>query len=210
MPKLLAEFIGTFFLVFTIALSGNPLAIGIVLMIMIYAFGPLSGGHFNPAVTIGVLLNKEINTNLALKYIVAQLLGSLSAAFVFTLITNSYFSPGIPSSNTFVIALVIEIIFTFALVLVVLNVAVNKKVKDNQYFGLAIGLTIFVAASSGGMISGGVFNPAVGVMPLLLDFSNLSTNWANIALYILGPILGAILAAFVYKYMNGTIKLKLR
>lgn len=202
MKQLIAEFIGTFFLVLTIALTQNPLAIGVVLMIMVYTLGPISGGHFNPAVTTAVLINKAVTKKQAAQYIIAQFLGSLTAALAFLLIGGSYFMPGIPVEGLFIRAYLIEMIFTFALVFVVLNVAVSKRVTGNQYFGAAIGLTIFVAATAGGTISGGAFNPAVGVAPILLNIGQLASNLPNIALYILGPLAGAIIGALVYRYME--------
>jgi len=208
MKKPIAEFIGTFFLVFTIALSGNSLAIGVVLMIMVYSLGYISGGYFNPAVTIGMFLYKKLKRLETIYYIIAQILGSVLALVIYSLISNKLFSPGIPSGSTFISALIIEIIFTFALVFVIFNVCLNTRAEGNQYFGLAIGLTLFVGATAGGAISGGIFNPAVGVVPLLINFQHLGENLTNILLYIVGPTVGSILAVFVFKYFNDEIKLK--
>ena len=202
MKKLVAEFIGTFFLVTTIAFSQNPLAIGVILAIMVYTLGSISGGHFNPAVTIGVWVNKKINTSTAAKYILTQFVASFAAAAVYFLVTGQKFLPSMASSYSVLSALLVEALFTFALVFVVLNVAVSKKAIGNQYFGLAIGLTIFVGATAVGSISGGAFNPAVGVSPLLFDFQNISANLTNIALYIFGPVIGAIVASLAYNYME--------
>lgn len=200
--QLAAEFIGTFFLVLTVAFTGNPLAVGLMLAAMIYAFGPISGGHFNPVVTFAVLLNKGVTNKQAVKYTLVQLLAGFVAAVAFLVIGGTYFMPGMAVGIEFFRAYTAELIFTMALVLVILNVALNKRAEGNQYFGLAIGLTVFVGATAAGSISGGVFNPAVGVAPLLLNFNLLSENLTNIALYIFGPLGGALAAALIYKYME--------
>jgi len=206
MKKLVAEFIGTFFLVFTVSMSQNPLAIGTILAIIVYVLGPISGGHFNPAVTIGILANKTIDTMTAVKYIIAQFIGGILAAVVYLVVYGTHFTPGMSANVTFVSAFLVEALFTFALVFVVLNVAVSKKAAGNQYFGAVIGLTIFVGATVGGAISGGAFNPAVGIAPLLVDFQNISANISNIALYAFAPVVGALVASLVYRYFQEKVK----
>jgi len=202
MKKLVCEFIGTFFLVLAVVLSGNPLVIGLTLTVMVYTFGYISGGHYNPAVTIAIVLSKKMKIQEGLKYIAAQLIGGVAASVVHYIISGSYFITGLPPKGIFVNALLIEVIFTFALVTVIFNVAANKKTEGNQYYGLAIGLTIFIAAAMGGAISGGAFNPAVGIAPLLVNFSTLGSNWSNISLYLVGPILGSVLATGLNWYLQ--------
>ena len=166
-PKLLTEFVGTFIFLSTIALSGAasplaPLAIGSALMVMVYMEGHISGGHYNPAVSFGAFLTGKIDLLTMATYWVAQFLGG-ALAFVFGYLTSGR-TPGIhPGPGVYATsALVIEILFTLALVLVVLNVAATKATEGNSYYGLAIGFTILVGAFAGGPISGGAFNPAVG------------------------------------------------
>ena len=196
--KLVVEFIGTFFLVLVVALTGNPVAIGFILMAMVYMGGYISGAHYNPAVTVGLLVSKKISASLAVRYITTQLLAGVVAAFVYHYIKRRMFIPhpglGVPMPAAFLI----EALFTFALVTVVHHVAATDKTKGNQYFGLAIGMTVLAAAYAGGPISGGAFNPAVGVGPLLFDVSHLSLHWTNIFLYAVGPLFGGILAGWVY------------
>jgi len=201
MKKYLIEMIGTFFLVLVIGLTGNPLAIGSVLMVMVYMGGHVSGAHYNPAVTLAILLQKKIDTKDAGMYILFQVVGSMAAAMVVYVITGNTFAPGPAATASTVSALLVEIIFTFALVSVILNVAVSKATSGNSYFGLAIGFTVLAAAYAGGGISGGAFNPAVGFGPCLIDTlvggnSSLSHVW----LYLVGPPAGAWLGSMVFSY----------
>lgn len=145
MKKLLTEFVGTFFLVLTIGLvvlngtPAAPLAIGSALMIMVYMGGHISGGHYNPAVTLAVLARGAMERRDVIPYWVAQIAGSLAAAAVVALVTGSTFAPA-PAPDAGVLApLVVELLFTFALALVVLNTATAEEMAGNSYFGLAIG-----------------------------------------------------------------------
>ncbi|HLZ16723.1 MAG TPA: aquaporin [Cyclobacteriaceae bacterium] len=201
MKKYLIELIGTFFLVLTIGLTGNPLAIGAMLMVMIYMGGHVSGAHYNPAVTMAILMQKKIDTRDAGMYMIFQIIGSIAAALVVYLVTGNTFAP-VPGSTTSVVsALLVEIIFTFALVSVILNVAVSPSVSGNNYYGLAIGFTVLAGAFAGGGISGGAYNPAVGIGPCLIDTlvggnNSLSTVW----LYLVGPPAGAWLGSKVFSF----------
>lgn len=199
MKKYIVEFIGTFFLVLVVSLTGNPIAIGFVLCALVYMGGYISGANYNPAVTLGLLLSKKLKLDVAVKYMLVQLLAGIIAAFTYFLIHNSTFIPTIGHNTTLISAILVEILFTFLLVSVVLHVAATDKTKNNDYFGLAIGLTVMAGAFAAGPISGGVFNPAVGVGPVLFDIVHLSDHISNLALYLLGPFAGAILASLVYK-----------
>lgn len=200
--RCIVEFIGTFFLVLVIALTGNPLAIGAVLVALVYMGGYISGAHYNPAVTVALLINKKITSPEALKYVITQLIAGFTAATVFNTITGNKFIPQ-PGVNTrFTAAILVEILFTFLLAFVVLHVAATNKTKGNNYFGLAIGFTVMAIAFAGGPVSGGVYNPAVGVGPILFDFANISGNTTSLIIYILGPILGGGLAGILYKYIS--------
>ena len=205
MRNLVTEFIGTFFLVFTVCLTVTgevpmaPLAIGCSLMVMVYMGGHISGGHYNPAVSLAVLLRGKMPGKDFIPYVVAQVLGAIVAAYLPSLIFGRTI-PIAPSANASVVAaLLVEILFTFALALVVLNVATHPDVKGNSFYGLAIGFTIVVAAFAGGGISGGAFNPAVGtgitVVHALLGGGSFASWW----LYLVGPFVGGALAAVVYK-----------
>lgn len=199
MKQYLIEFIGAFFLVLTIALTGNPLAIGAVLIALVYMGGYISGAHYNPAVTLAALFAKKIAQREALNYMAAQVLGGLAAAVIFTLVNGGKFVPSIGKDVVWSSALLLEILYTFLLASVVLNAAATEKTKGNSYFGLAIGLTVMAGAFAAGPISGGVFNPAVALGPMLFDANNLNANMNNLLLYLIGPFIGGALASFVYK-----------
>ena len=204
MKNYVTEFIGTFFLVLTVGLTvigGTPmapLAIGASLMIMVYMGGHISGGHYNPAVSLGLTMRGKLPAKEFVPYVVSQLLGALAAAAVAYVVTGRTFAPEPGSGVTSLQALVVEIVYTFALVLVVLNTATHPAVKGNSFYGLAIGFTIVVAAFAGGPISGGAFNPAVGTGPTILHAMMGSGTWRHLWLYIVGPCLGGAIAAGVF------------
>lgn len=204
MNKYITELIGTFFLVFTIGFSHEPLAIGAILMVMIYMGGPVSGGHYNPAVTLGVWMSGRDKIAMldTMFYWVFQIIGAFLAALVFYLVRNTTFAPGPGPDVALWKAYLSEFLVTFALVSVVLNTATTKKSSGNSYFGLAIGFTVFAGAVSVGSISGGAFNPAVGIGPIIMDTISGGASAKNLLLYIVGPLLGGVVASVVFKIMN--------
>jgi aquaporin Z len=199
MKKYLIEFIGTFFLVLIIAFTGNPIAIGGGLTALVYMGGYISGAQYNPAVTLGLWLSNKINAKIATYYIITQCIASLAAAATYYFIQNSLFVPQIPRQVPFTSALLIEILFTFLLVSVVLHVAATEKTHGNQYYGLAIGFTVMAAAFVGGPISGAAYNPAVGLGPILFDVNNFVAHIPSLLVYLVGPFAGGTLASLVYK-----------
>ena len=209
MKKLLTEFIGTFFLVLTIGLvvaANNPagiLAIGICLMVMVYMGGHVSGAHYNPAVSTAALIAKKMEAKDFAPYVLVQILGATAAAFVSYYVVGKSFAVAPAPTVTSPQALLVEVLYTFALVLVVLNVACSKKTEGNSYYGLAIGGTIMAAAYAAGGVSGGAFNPAVGIGPNIVHAAVGGGGYADIWLYIVGPVIGAILAALVFKVQEG-------
>jgi len=198
MRKTLTEFIGTFFLVLTIGLTvlgGTPfapLAIGAALMVMVYMGGHTSGGHYNPAVSLAVMLRGKLATKDLLPYMLAQLAGALAAALVTRAITGHTFAPAPADSASPLAALLVELLFTFALALMVLNTATSSRTQGNSYYGLAIGFTVTVGAFAGGPISGGAFNPAVGVGPTIVDALLGDGTFGHLWLYLLGGVLAAL------------------
>lgn len=199
MKQLIVEFIGTFFLVLIIALTGNPLAIGIGLMALVYMGGYISGANYNPAVTVALIIIGKMNLKTAAKYIFTQLFGGLSAAGLYYLLSLKYFTPQPALNASISMSLIIEILFTFLLVSVVLHTAVSHKIAGNDYYGLAIGACVIAIAFAGGPISGAVYNPAVALGPILFNYQSLAANAINLLIYILGPLSGGILAGLVYK-----------
>lgn len=205
MVKYLTEFIGTMFLVLTVGLTviGQspmaPLAIGASLMIMVYMGGHISGGHYNPAVSLALAIRGKLASAELVPYMVAQLLGAIVASLLVYVIMGRTFAPAPAPTATVIAALLVEILYTFALCLVVLNSATHPATKGNSFYGLAIGFTIVVAAFAGGGISGGAFNPAVGIGPTLVHGLMGGGSFANVWLYIVGPFAGGALAAVVFK-----------
>ena len=162
----IVEFIGTLFLCLTIILNSQnnyaPLAIGAVLMVMVFAGGHVSGAHYNPAVTFGVLIRGKITLEDAIVYVISQLAGGIAGVFIAMGITDNCADIAIGTNYTLLNAMLAEVIYTFALVFVILNVATTESQTGNSFFGLAIGFTVLAGAFSVGHISGGAFNPAVG------------------------------------------------
>ena len=205
--KYVAEFIGTFFLVFTIGsvvIAANPLAplaIGSVLMVMIFAGGHISGAHYNPAVTLGVFMRGKCSAADILPYMASQVAGAVVAGLAVGFLQSGNMPVAAPETLPSSIQNVIlaEVLFTFALVYVVLNVATAAGTANNSFYGLAIGFTVMAGALAVGKISGGVFNPAVavglGVMKL--------ANWNQIWVYPAANFGGAIWAAIVFRVVNG-------
>src|SRR5262245_58696695 len=204
MNRYLTEFTGTFFLVFTIGcsvLNGTPMApiaIGAALMVMVYMGGHVSGAHYNPAITVAVWMRGKLPVSQVIPYWVSQILGSLVAAFVVHILTGRTFAPA-PSPQTSALqALIAEFLYTFALALVVLNVATARATEGNSYYGLAIGFTVAAGAFAAGPVSGGAFNPAVGLGPIVIDSLMGGGGFGNLWLYQVGPLVGAMAAAMVF------------
>ena len=208
MKNYLTEFIGTFFLVLTIGftvLSGSelaPLAIGSALMIMVYMGGHISGGHYNPAVTLAVMMRGKLGMAEAVPYWVSQLLGAFAASVVVYIVLGRTFAPAPGDGVNGFQALLVEFLYTFALCLVVLNTATSRKTAGNSYYGLAIGFTVMVGAFAGGSISGGAFNPAVGTGPILLKAMAGHGGLSNLWIYLVGPLAGGALAATAFKFQH--------
>jgi aquaporin Z len=202
--KYLTEFIGTFFLVLTIGLTvlGGvpmpPLAIGSSLMVMVYMGGHVSGAHYNPAVSLALLLRGKLPASQFVPYVVAQVAGALVASLAAYVIIGQTFAPAPGDGVSPLSALLVETFYTFALALVVLNSAATEKTKGNSFYGLAIGFTVAVAAFSGAKISGGAFNPAVGIGPTIVNALVGGGTWSHLWLYLVGPFVGAALATLVF------------
>jgi aquaporin Z len=209
--KLVVEFIGTFFLVFTVGMTVKwpdtsavaPLAIGSALMIMVYAGGHYSGGHYNPAVTLGVTLRGKSTWSDAIAYWVAQIIGAIVAGVLVLFIKGSATpAPHAPlePQYTYSVAaqLLGEFLFTFALVFVVLNAATAKGTDGNSFYGLAIGFTVTVGAFALGPVSGAAFNPAVATGAVVMGLAKAANLWIPLA----ADFLGGVVAALVFNVFN--------
>ena len=203
--KYAVELVGTFLFVFAIGTAASlgsplaPLAIGSMLMVMVYAGGHISGGHYNPAVTLGALVRGRIGVRDAAAYWVVQVaggvLGGLLARWV---ILPKHDVATTLSGHLMGAAFVVEVLFTFALAYVVLNVATSKDHPVNSFYGLAIGFTVFAGATAVGGISGGVFNPAV-------FFGGATAGlfaWSTIWLFLVAELLGGAVAGLVFRALN--------
>ena len=206
--KYAVEAIGTFFLVFTVGAavgSGStlaPLAIGAVLMVMVYAGGHISGGHYNPAVTLAVLVRRRITARDAAAYWTAQFGAGLLAAVAVGAIVDparvSTIATMTLSGRTLLAAFVVEALFTFALCYVVLNVATSKDHPDNSYYGLAIGFTVVAGAFAVGAISGGAFNPSVTLGAAVMGMFAWPTLWV----YLIAQVIGGVTAGVTFLALN--------
>ena len=208
MKASLTEAIGTFFLVLTVGLCVNagvalaPLAIGGVLMVMVYAGGRVSGGHYNPAVSLAAWLRGALPTAQLAPYWAAQFAGAIVAGFLIWKFTGHpvHVAPG--ELTTWLKAVVGEGAFTFALAYVVLHAATTKATEGNSYFGLAIGATLGIGVAAMGGITGGAFNPAVGVGPALVEMALGRSPTAMWWVYLVGPLAGGAVAAYVYRFQE--------
>jgi aquaporin Z len=206
--KLTVEFIGTFFLVFTIGMAvANagalaPLAIGAVLMVVVFAGGHVSGAHYNPAVSLAVFVRGKMPPNELGAYAIVQIVAAVIAGLVVVLL-------GYDADKTADLAgagkmLVVEFLFTFALAWVVLNVATARGTEGNSFYGLAIGFVVAAGAFSVGGVSGGAFNPAVAVGAMIMGI----LSWSDIWIYLLANLLGGAAAASVFLFTQPAEKVR--
>lgn len=207
MRKYLVEFIGTFFLVLTVCMtvlggagSFAPIAIGSILMVMIFAGGHISGGHYNPAVTLGVFMRGKMPASDVLPYMVAQILAGVVAPLTAALMLSSMDVDPVATSRLNVVpSIVAEFLGTFALVYVVLNVATSKGTEGNSFYGLAIGFTVLACAYALGGVSGGAFNPAVATGITVAEIKSVSDIWV----YLVANLGAGAVAALVFNFVNG-------
>lgn len=202
-PKLVVEFIGTFFLVFTVGqtvLGPNdagafaPLAIGSALMVAIYAGGHVSGGHYNPAVTLGVAIRGKCSWAAVPGYMIAQVVGGVAAAVLVTFLKGADVAFPPPGPAYSVLAkLIVEFLFTFLLVFTVLNTATARGTAGNSFYGLAIGFSVVVGAYAVGGISGAAFNPAVAVGVTAMGLSKMADLWVLLAADFAGGLVAGLL-----------------
>jgi len=203
MKKYVMELIGTFFLVLTIGMSviagGSgvipPLAIGSILMVMIFAGGHISGGHYNPAVTLGVWMRGRTETKDVVPYMIFQTAGAMIAAVVVkyldpTAVVHPHILAVFPE-------LLAEFLFTFALVFVVINTATAKGTSGNSFYGLAIGFTVLAGAFAMGSVTVGAFNPAVAVGVSVMGM----VAWSKLWVFVVANFMGGAAAALTFKFL---------
>ncbi|HXQ25427.1 MAG TPA: MIP/aquaporin family protein [Candidatus Acidoferrales bacterium] len=218
--KLVTEFVGTFTLIFIgagsicadqylvatgqsgVGLLGIAAAHGLAIGVMFAAMGHISGGHFNPAVTIGLWVTKRLSTLHGLSYWAAQLLGGTAAAYLITAILPDAtwrskalgsITPDLAGDFTRTHAMALEAVLTFFLVFVYFGTAVDAKSAFSKIAGLAIGLTITMDILFGGPFTGAAMNPARAFGPALA-----TAHWSNHGVYWVGPLFGGVIAGFLY------------
>ena len=208
--RYIAEFIGTFFLVLSICMTTfskvsadlQPLAIGAMLIAMIYAVGHISGAHFNPAITLAFLLRGKIEVKDAGFYALAQILGGVAAALITSVLVSAKppLAPFVlpPQYFSMIPALISELIGTFALAWVILNVASAKALEGNSFYGIAIGFVVMALIYTLGSVSSGIFNPAVAISTCVIQLNNWNALW----IYLVGTFGGATLAALLFRFVN--------
>ena len=200
--KLVVEFVGTFLFVFTIGMATNqagagalaPLAIGSMLMVIVFAGGHVSGGHYNPAVSTAVFLRGRMATNELASYVATQLLAAVVAGLVVRYVGGREAHTAVAGAGKMLVA---EFLVTFALAWVVLHVATARGTDGNSFYGLAIGFTVVAGAFAVGGISGGAFNPAVALGAMVTGLF----EWSNIWIYFLANFAGAAVAAYAFLYV---------
>ncbi|HZW60908.1 MAG TPA: aquaporin [Candidatus Babeliales bacterium] len=201
MKQYAVEMVGTFFLALTIAISltitGNVLAIGLMLMAMIYMANHVSGAHFNPAVSTSVWLRGAMSLKELCGYKIAQVSGAALASCLFYIMTSSFFI--LSSEGLWLVGFIRELLLTFVFCIVILTVATTTIYKASHVVGLIIGFTLVALASLTGTV-----NPALGAVSALGNVYNgdMMAAWLNVVVYVFGPLVGAFVAAMWFKYLN--------
>ncbi len=210
MKKYLAELIGTFALVFcgtgaividdvssgAVTNVGIGITFGFIVMAMIYTFGRISGAHINPAVSIAFAFTDRFNRRNLMGYLIGQCTGALLASVILALLFPNHDSFGSTrSSGSWIQTFVLELILTYILMLVILFVSQNKKIE--AFTGLAVGATVGVEAIFAGPITGASMNPARSLGPAVV-----SMEFSDLWMYVLAPILGAIMASVTWWYFK--------
>jgi len=196
--KIFIEIFGTFFLTLVIAFTGNPFAVGAVFVALVYAGGHISGAHYNPAVSLAQYVAKRITLKELAFYSLSQILGATLAALAFILIVSSPFALSPNPQATNIQVFTAEAIFTFLLAFIVLSVT-TKRVKNNQFFGLAIGLTLMAGVFAAGGISGAMLNPAVTFSAVVTNIGSIQANLSYLGLYLAAQLVAGLSAGLVFK-----------
>jgi aquaporin Z len=206
--KLLVEFIGMFMFVFTVGMATNkagagavaPLAIGGALMVLVFAGGHISGGHFNPAVSTAVFVRRRMTANEFGAYVVTQFIAAILAGLMVRVVGGHEAHASFAGAGRMLLA---EFLFTFTLAWVVLNVATARGTHGNSFYGLAIGFTVVAGAFAVGGISGGAFNPAIALGAMVSGLF----KWSNIWIYLLADFAGGVAGAYAFLYVLPAEKL---
>jgi aquaporin Z len=201
MKRLLMEFLGTFFLVFIVAMTSNPFAIAAILMSWIYIGCYISGAHYNPAVSLAVALRGGLCWDLLPRYMVAQIVGGSAAYALVHFIHGSIVIPHPGAGVSVLHAFIIEVLLSFAFALAVLVVATAVPFRETRIAGFVVGFTVPALVIVGSPLSGGLFNPAIAAGATLFGvFKGMPVVWDLFFMYVGGALLGGALAAYVFRY----------
>lgn len=194
----LMEAIGTFFLVLAVAITKDPFAIGLTLMVMIYIGTSVSGAHYNPAATLAIWVRGACTTAQVIPYMVFQIIGAFLAAIAAQFLTGDRFAPTVAYTASIPQALLAEFLYTFALCSVILTLATARITQGNYIFGFAIGMTVTAGAYAVGPISGGVFNPAIALGPMLCNLMQGHAPLPEVWIHTAAPLGGGLVAALAF------------
>ncbi len=204
MQKYVMELVGTFFLTVAVTLTGNPIAIGLMLVGLMYIGAHISGGHYNPAVSLAACLREKIDINEMLWYMAAQVTGALLAMWLFVLITNNVYEPDVAPGITVWVAVLMEGLLAMLYCLVWLTVLTTQRFKSTMLYGFATGLTLLAIVSVGGL-----FNPAIAFATMICTMGKATGMFAsgdNLIIYIVGPLVGGAIAVSLIRYLNAKEK----
>ena len=199
MNRYVMEFIGTFFLTVAISLIGNPIAIGLMLMAMIYVGGHISGAHFNPAISFACFIQKKMNASDMATYVFAQSCGAILALWFFMILTNNSFTLDMVPGSPLFGPIAIEALLVFVLCWVYLTMNVSNRYKDTAIAGIVIGLTLMAIVSAGSL-----FNPAVAIASIVCNAlkDGMFSDSSSLIVYIGGPLIGALGASWIFDYFK--------
>lgn len=201
MQKYLMELVGTMFLTMAITLTGNPIAIGFMLAAMIIVGGHVSGGHFNPAVSLALFLRNRLSLHDTMLYVVMQTAGALVAIMFFNAITNTVFVPDIAAELPLWISIFMEAALTFVFCWVIVTLVVRTVDRQSAHYHMPVlvGFTLMTIA-----FVGGLFNPAVGLAAFISNIIKNGTfvEMNHLLIYVIAPLVGSVVAAYGYQYFN--------
>lgn len=200
MKRYAMEFVGTFFLTVAISLIVNPIAIGLILMAMIYVGGHVSGANFNPAISLVCMMQNRLNAVEMAKYMAAQTLGALLGLCFFGMMTNSSFALDIVPESPVLMPMAIEALFVLLFAWVYLTMNLMNRYKDTAVPGVVLGLTLCAIA-----LAGGLFNPAVAFASILCNAvrdGGSAVAMGSVIVYIVGPMVGALAASCMFDYFK--------
>lgn len=202
MRAYITEALGAFFLVLAFGFTGDPLAIGLTLMALIYIGFPITGSHYNPAVSLAFFLKQKLSLPQFLGYVLSQLLGGILAAIVIFFLSSSAFYVEPPTDTNLYQQAFAEVFFTGIFVLIMMVFTLSRSQGKRNLIGLAAGLTFAGMLMITIPVSGGVLNPVISLGTAFMDFINGGNSYVHALLYTLAPLCGGALAALGFTFFN--------